>query len=478
MSPRHNVEPKLPLDILLDILDFSYFNTCHVPNLAILRNLSLVSKPLGRHAQKLLFRDVFLWRDKHTLAFGAAVNPATENGRWLASQVRTFRAIVRSSVARKGRGLSQQLFIAVIRACPDLREIDLDLEPFGEFDHVSFSKVMKAHPSPVQALRVRFVDTRHYPIVSLFPHLKHLLVKDASCHLVPEGAPAPVSALHELHWRGDTSTAEWVLRGSRGSLEILTLDTPITSSSALKTILHRHGHTLRSLLIQRCEPDQISALRHCTRLEEFRCNTFPSAEVLTVLPETVEHLQFSTFIGETRLAKPAMRGLVNFVKDAPSLLNITYCRASETTEDANLLRWLVRTCQKQLILFFYFVPPFGSFPGEVSITIPRSWLSRVHNDSECPENRVRSCDRLSSPRSSLTAAAESRPPGLAACLLKEVISYTSCLEVYRTCFRRLSPLYSITCSIPRLHPFMALTNVSPQLGTTTSPPPLPQNSRP
>ena len=100
---------RLPFELLLECLDYAAINTLNINLLdyKTLRTLSLVSKLLSRHAQKALFRCVYLAKNRHALAFGNAVSPGTEKGRWLASIVHTLKAQVRN-----GRGcLTQPLSV-------------------------------------------------------------------------------------------------------------------------------------------------------------------------------------------------------------------------------------------------------------------------------------------------------------------------------------------------------------------------------
>ena len=101
----------LPYELLFDCLDFAAIHPLNLfrPDYKFLRNLSLVSKHVSFYAQKALFRSVFLLKNRQALAFGNAIDPATEKGRWLAGLVVTLKAQV-----RKDRGsLSQQLFVAL-----------------------------------------------------------------------------------------------------------------------------------------------------------------------------------------------------------------------------------------------------------------------------------------------------------------------------------------------------------------------------
>lgn len=72
-----------------------------------LRNLSLVSKQVSIHAQKALFRSVYLMKSHNVVAFGKAIDPGTEKGLWLAGLVNTLTAGVHI-------GLTQKLFISFL----------------------------------------------------------------------------------------------------------------------------------------------------------------------------------------------------------------------------------------------------------------------------------------------------------------------------------------------------------------------------
>ncbi|KAJ7440345.1 hypothetical protein B0H11DRAFT_1933843 [Mycena galericulata] len=241
---EHSINSVLDLDLILEILDCLavplpvHQQACDP---TVLAACSTVCKSWSSHAQRLLFRRVIIpnniYREPHrrgttwdTLpSFLAAIDPATEHGRHLASSVLCF------TLRHKGRERTVDptgLATALLRT-PNLRHLDVTtvLCDFGPETLALLPSENREHESePLQLLS----------------------------HKCRFGYPSALSTV--LQSRGPH------LR----SLSITTLD--VASAT---------------------DHSSVPALRHCTRLERFELELFPEAPTLALLPRSIHALAIS-----------------------------------------------------------------------------------------------------------------------------------------------------------------------------------------
>ncbi|KAF8516779.1 hypothetical protein JB92DRAFT_3142448 [Gautieria morchelliformis] len=357
----------LPYELLFDCLDFAATPPLNFlgPDYKCLRSLSLVSKQIGSYAQKALFRSVILSKSRHALAFGNALNPGTERGRWLAGLVKTLRIQLR---IHRG-GLTQKLFTAALLACPNLFELELDISD-APFDMSPFATVFISRASHIQALRIASSSGTAPDILSVFPSLKFVEFKTAIPFRIPHGCP-PACRLTELHWLGPVNDyLLWVLQNSVGILEVLSLASPrfplIMDKDRFECLIHTHGPSLRSLHIPSLPDSQMVSIRHCSQLEELIIDGMLSEGALALLPETIEHLQFQFACCYERELSGRVSGythsflsyLAHFIETAPSLLTLTW------VHDITLSKRLQELCDRRGILCRRWIQPYPMYRGE------------------------------------------------------------------------------------------------------------------
>jgi len=189
----------------------------------------------------------------------------------------------------------------------------------------------------------------------------------------PPSSP-PQFSLYELRWSGPTIWLKWILSNSTNTLTILELRGTLKDED-FEAVLKVHGGKLLSLRL----PDQVlsdsaaKALRHCTRLREFKYNHFPTSGITRYLPTTIGHLE----IVDCLITGIANRSQVilpiatdedgeEFVKwiERSTLFVLTWGKASG--------KEMRKLCEKMAIEYRFLASPIGSYPGERSVHISSS----------------------------------------------------------------------------------------------------------
>ncbi|KAJ7459079.1 hypothetical protein B0H11DRAFT_2060336 [Mycena galericulata] len=286
MTPPLDI-PHLPLEVVLNIIENAEHHDPH-----FLKQCALVCRDWSVPAQKLLFSSVSLATQNASLAFLAAVDPATPRGRMLAASVRRIRVVLDHN---QPFGLSQHSFAHAVTACPNLFELDLALygcaspgqdvvglpdvlrmrRPAPSFDESTLD-LLKAGPR-ITALRFSNWSENQHSITQLldvWPSLKALTVSGTPPKL-PSASLGPFPcALEELRMNFQTSPSvdfmKWLLHNSSSSLRVLELERE-PSVELLDYLVDAHRETLRSLALAACTShDHAQAVHRCEQLRELR----------------------------------------------------------------------------------------------------------------------------------------------------------------------------------------------------------------
>ncbi|KAJ6464792.1 hypothetical protein C8R47DRAFT_68203 [Mycena vitilis] len=312
MESTTTIHSILSPDLILEILDslavplHFHQRSC---DLSVLAACSTVCKGWSAHAQRLLFRRVILpaniYREPHlrgttrnlVRSFLAAIDPATEHGRWLAA------CVVSLTMRHTGRTLTSEpdwLATALLRT-PNLRHLDVTTIFFdadalvllrGYAPRITslcilqdFSPVAlrRALPMPqivaiFPSIRILELTGGFKPVLTPFdPPLTLPLVSFKFYTAAPEEIGPFLESLLDPHAEADNALQVLSHKSDRTLRETLTL----------------HGRNLRSLSVKTLDSVDRVRIAACTRLERFGMRSFPEAELLTIIPRSIVALAVS-----------------------------------------------------------------------------------------------------------------------------------------------------------------------------------------
>ncbi|KAJ7110825.1 hypothetical protein C8R43DRAFT_1041950 [Mycena crocata] len=316
-----SIQSVLSPDLILEILDCLavplpfHQRSCNLPVLAI---CSTVCKAWSAHAQRLLFRRVMIphniYSEPHRRAtmqsslpsFLAAIDPATERGRWLAESVLSF------TLRHTGRELTADatgLATALLRM-PNLRHLDVTTISC-DFAPETFARLREYGPritslcilqdfSPFEAQHTR---NMHH-LVAAFPSIKLLEITSNLSPSLEPFDPPPRLALEAVKFNTTLVRdigpclaslldleSEIERDDSEGRLQVLWHKSKGGHPSVLADVLSEHGGHLRSLAVRTLDADTASeSLALCTRLERFEFGRFPDRATLALVPRTIRAL--------------------------------------------------------------------------------------------------------------------------------------------------------------------------------------------
>ncbi|KAG8968209.1 hypothetical protein FRC03_008344 [Tulasnella sp. 419] len=375
--------PALPLELCLEVLERSHFgSTNHFPDYKTLRNLSLVCRAFGYHAQKALFQTVVLTRRRQALSFVQATDPIEERGRLLVKSVRNLTVKLEYS-EEKPTNITGRVFVTVFLRCPNLVEITLrSITPMSD-NPFSENEMRTLYMFAPRTLRtIRSQDTASgYWLMKCCPWVTGLsLGDDLESIMLRERKPQlHTNKLVEIQWFGcmdllfrlvgfdeddDEDEDDGVSNNKcLSSVEILGLRRLSPGIDLGTCVLIVLGRDLRSLRLPSCSSDYAECIRkHVRNLEEFILDELPSEEMLDALPPTIQHLQIRT--PNTQICPVAldMRPLQHWIPTARNLKVLTWVVGA--CDGHGFYQDIEAACKKVGAQLHLYVRPFGTFPGE------------------------------------------------------------------------------------------------------------------
>ncbi|KAJ6577614.1 hypothetical protein B0H19DRAFT_1120669 [Mycena capillaripes] len=310
-----SIHSVLNPDLILEVLDclavplHLHQRSC---DLSVLAACSSVCRAWSSHAQRLLFRRVILphnhYREPHRRgstpnslpSFLAAIDPATERGRWLSQSVVSF------TLRHTGRGFTPNSagLATVLLRTPNLRHFDVTTISC-DFDPETLSRLRESGPR-ITSLCI-FQDfapttTQHarimHQLVACFPSIRILEISSNLNLLLPPFDPPPNLSLVCVKFNttliGDISACLASLMSSNPAedephLQVLWHKSKGGHPSELGDVLRTHGAHLRSLAIKTIDPAQAS-LAACAQLERFEFGRFPDVATFALIPRSITAL--------------------------------------------------------------------------------------------------------------------------------------------------------------------------------------------
>ncbi|KAJ6550850.1 hypothetical protein DFH09DRAFT_1500277 [Mycena vulgaris] len=303
-------------DLILEILECLavplpfHQRSCNLPVLAA---CSAVCKAWSSHAQRLLFRRVILphniYREPYRIAtsrnslpsFLAAIDPATERGRWLAESV---LSLTLRHTGREPTSDPTGLATALLRT-PNLRHLDVTTVSC-DFDVETLKRLRQFGPritslcilqdfSPFEAQHTRIM----HQLVASFPTIRLLEITSNLNSSLPPFDPPPSLSLVAVKFNtklvqdiGPCLASLVNPAEEEEPLQMLWHKSKGGHPSMLGAVLQDHGTCLRSLSVKTLDAAQVS-LELCTRLERFELGRFPDNTTLGIIPRTIKALAIS-----------------------------------------------------------------------------------------------------------------------------------------------------------------------------------------
>ena len=343
----HNAKAisKLPMEVILEILEAAYYDDILESDVRLLANCALVCQAWSAPAQKLLFRHVTLRTNTACSSFLRAVDRKTQHGRDLGEAVARLRITLDCNHPDQILHLS---FARAVVACPNLYELDLSLygrhvsveqtAAEGAANEVRICRVASSFDAGTLALlrlspRVRalklsnWTDNGHMTtqlLSDVWPSLTSVVLKGLPPTL--DSADLPLTpfkpSLSEVRLNFQVQPkmdfVDWLLQNSTQSLRCLELERE-PAPDLLNHLLLRYGSSLESLSIPTCATAAGAASIHALQqLKEFKVeNPMPSPLAFKQLPASVEHLAFSV----TR--DTPLHVMISTVKELEKLVAVT-----------------------------------------------------------------------------------------------------------------------------------------------------------
>ena len=229
----------------------------------------------------------------------------------------------------------------MLLACPNLHELNVDIQATTLFDMSSFRLDWISRFPPIQTLRIGAAAEVSAGFLCMFPSLKFVEFKKP-CILHSLHGISPACKLVELRWPGPVDyTLIWVLQNSVGTITILVLPSLHPFDIDLtEDLMRTHGPSLRSLHIPSLLNSEMAFLRHCTQLKELIVDGILSEAALIHLPATIEHLQVQLLLDfEPQLWSHVPDFLARFacwIQSAPSLRRFTWVHDDFSTPGLDL----------------------------------------------------------------------------------------------------------------------------------------------
>ncbi|KAG8941490.1 hypothetical protein FRC03_004475 [Tulasnella sp. 419] len=365
--------PALPLELCLEVFERSHFRSANLfPDYPTLRNLSLVCRAFGYHAQKALFRRVMLRRRKQALSFIHAIDSTNERGSLLGAAVWSLTV----DVWHWGSSADSDLpvYVSLFRRCPNLVEFSLISMGGSLFSRDEMNSLAKCAPGTLRCFRSRhtrmgFCLMKHCPWitgVSFGADLEtHLLDKSNASNLIEFQWFGRMDLL--LHIVGLDEEMDLSARPDQ-SVEILGLRnvTDLTDWILGAKVLQSWGQRLRSVHLVRYDSQYVECIRkHVQNLEELILDVLPSGELLDALPPIIQHLEIRTQCGAPCTSDLDLEHLIKWIPTAQNLKVLTLvpceCRGHGLLQVLQRVEVLCKHVGAQLRVY---VGAFGKFLGE------------------------------------------------------------------------------------------------------------------
>jgi len=327
------------IEIVLGIIEQSYFNSGTEPNYAALRVWSLVSKTISFDSQRLLFRDVRLGTFSSTAAFLQATNPSSERGRQLSSHVCRLR------VPFAG-GITEERMAAIVRRCTNLYELQVVYSGYElqDFEPDTVAALALVAPS-VRALDVSILnepfvmngttDALMLQLVRHLPNVEFLALHNrVSLSRSPFTRPPP--ALYELTW--DTfdppldnqasrlrEHLDWLLQPSANSLRVLRFGPRgLVQPAVFGPLAVKYGKQVTSLTIESRVDKHARNLHLFPALHELVLGWVDHASIMAVHHAWVASSAKIRHLAIRGITGRSIVGLIKIVEDSTELVCITY----------------------------------------------------------------------------------------------------------------------------------------------------------
>ena len=293
----------LPVELVEAALEELFYDNQRQPDYATLSACSRVCSTWRGPAQKLLFHQFTLPgrnSENKRKSFQTAVYGSSEQSRLLASHVRRIHVVLGNDASE----ISD--LVDVVSQCHQIYEVTMDVQTVHAFDANDLEALREAHersyPTCIRALGLLSCGVMSpilYQLLSVWPTVQYLRIGTELAALPPK-VPPSVHLYELVLWRVPRPTImAWILSSSgRGSLRVLEVNSAPTEQ--YDHVLEEHYQHLQSLRFFRHTTLRLGTLaRRFTNLREFIV-TQPSGFLsLGDLPESIEHLGFRYFPGNT-----------------------------------------------------------------------------------------------------------------------------------------------------------------------------------
>ncbi|KAH7097764.1 hypothetical protein BKA62DRAFT_715493 [Auriculariales sp. MPI-PUGE-AT-0066] len=346
------------IEIVLGIIEHSYFTAGARPDYTALKTWCLVSKTISFESQRLLFRDVRLTSYTDSAAFLSATASNTQRGKQLGAYV------CRITVPFAG-SITETRFSRVLRHCVNLYELQV-IYSGQELEQLQSGTVaaLEAVAGSVRALDVTTANepflvngTTDALMLQLLAHLPQVefLGLNGRCALTRSPFTPQPPALYELAWntydpalesnsRRLLAHIEWLLQNSLDTIRVLRFrERGIVPSNVFQPIARKYGTHIHSLTIESRVDKNVQHLHLFPELRELVLGWIDRETLLAV------HNAWVT--SKARIRHLALRGiswehmgpLQSLIEEATDLKCITFYRL-----DANLTQ-LRALCKKHKI---------------------------------------------------------------------------------------------------------------------------------
>ncbi|EJD51354.1 hypothetical protein AURDEDRAFT_159758 [Auricularia subglabra TFB-10046 SS5] len=290
-------------ELVLAIVEQSFFNEDLHPDYAALRTWALVCKSIAFDAQRLLFRDVRLATNGCLEAFLLATDPATPRGLELGNYV--CRLALHSDLDG---------FSTALLRCPHLYELHVFFNQsyWRQLDAPTL-EALRARSSTIKALAVTAgekaalsdgtIDAYPLQLLAALPGIEFLSLHGAPALSRTMSTPRP-PRLYELCWNVAVPWSEddsvilghinWLLLNSSDSLRVLRFGTAGTVSRLVfRALAERLGKRLHSLTLERRADRHVQSISLFPELRELVLGWVNGEDIgglFAACPAAIQHL--------------------------------------------------------------------------------------------------------------------------------------------------------------------------------------------
>lgn len=336
-------------ELVLAIVEQSFFNDHLQPDYPALRSWSLVCKAIAQDSQRLLFRDVRLATAFSAAAFLHATDPTTDRGRLLGGYV-----------CRLALTFSPSSFRSIILRCQNLYELEVtfdqdDLSPADEAELAALQgQCASVHALAVTTQRVPMLsqgttDAFALQLLRAFPDVEFLALRGAVA-LTRSRFTAPPPRLYEIAWdvAEELATAtiahiDWLLQNSGDSLRVLRFGA--VDRHVFDHVAARYGPGLHSLTLSRRADRHVGALHLFPALRELVLGWVNADDIgglFAACPAAIQHLAIRGVTPDN------VAGLLSIARTSDDLRCISYfhasCRIAELRAACQMRGVVFRRC--------------------------------------------------------------------------------------------------------------------------------------